>query len=197
MKKHHVTFVVKHVFALGVSLMVFLPMVGYVTAPDYTFPTPPPGSVESSEPADTETPARRAYFTDYTREEVMQHYAMQLTNSPTLRLNYPPEDAQTLIRDQTRSTFLEELVHPLRQSLYINGFEPKIAKDDIWYKGTHFRQKLIVRSVTSPVWARVVVTSLISVLTYFLTIGLINSIASFLIGTIRFARYWFLKPRFL
>lgn len=197
MKKNHALFAVKHVFALGVSIMVFVPIFGYVTKPDYAFPSPPPGSVESSEPADTETPTRRAYFTDYTREEVMKHYAMQLTNSPTLRLNYPPEDAQTLIRDQTRSTFLEELVHPLRQSLYINGFEPKIAKDDIWYKGTHYRQKLIVRSVTSPIWARVGITTLIAILSYFLTIGLVNSIASFLIGIIRFSRYWFSKPRFL
>jgi len=68
---------------------------------------------------------------------------------PTFRLNYPPEEAQTIIRDQTRSTFLQEIVHPMRESVYINGFEPADPKDAVIIKGRHFRQKIIVRFVPS------------------------------------------------
>lgn len=123
----------------------------YLLFPAPEFPNPPSNSVQSKEPADTETPLRRAYFTDSGREEVMQNYLFQFSREfiPTLRLNYPPEEAQTLIRDQTRSTFLEELVHPFRESLYVNGFEPKDAKDEIIIDGVHWRQKIIVRYVPS------------------------------------------------
>lgn len=152
---------------LFLLLLAFLSVVAvvYVIAPDREFPAPPPGSVQSMEDADTETPMRRAYFTDYTREEVIAHYKDQFAmkilgiNIPSLRLNYPPEEAQTLIRDQTRSTFLEELVYPLRESFYINGFKPKEAKDEIWYKGVHYEQKIIVRSVPSNVSTRLLIVA--------------------------------------
>jgi len=76
------------------------------------------------------------------------------------RLNYPPEEAKTLIRDQTRSTFLEEIVHPLRESLYINGFDPKDPKDAIEIEGKPWRQKIIVRYVPSNTLTRVLVVVL-------------------------------------
>src|SRR5688572_10976337 len=95
----------------------------YLLIPNYEFPNPPVDAVQSEEPADSESPLRRAYFTNYTREEVIQHYRSQISDIPLLlRLNYPPEEAQTIIRDQTRSNYLEELAHPMRSSLYINGF---------------------------------------------------------------------------
>lgn len=94
----------------------------------------------------------------------MSWYKVQLDQSafmnillPTYRLNYPPEEAQTIIRDQTRSTFLEEIVHPFRESIYINGFEPKDPKDAVIIEGRHFRQKIIVRFVPSPPIVRVAV----------------------------------------
>jgi len=130
----------------------------YLLLPTPDFPKPPTDAVQSQEPADTETPLRRAYFTDFTREEVISSYKVQFDGKfPTLRLNYPPEDAQTLIRDQTRSTFLEELVHPLRESVYINGFEPKDPKDTININGRHWRQKIIVRYVSSSDWIRILI----------------------------------------
>lgn len=131
----------------------------FPSSPD--FPTPPPDSIQSSEPADTETPMRRAYFTNYTREEVISNYKKQMSQTAfsfaLQRLNYPPEDSQTIIRDQTRSTFLEELAYPMRESLYINGFEPKVAKDEIWYKGEHYRQKITIKYVPNSVSLRLVV----------------------------------------
>jgi len=125
---------------------------GYVLFPLPGFPEPLPGAVRSAEDGDNETPLRRAYFTDYTREEVVRYYLKQY---PGIRLNYPPEDSQTLIRDQTRTTFLEEIVQPFRGSVYVNGFEPKNPKDDVWYKGVDYRQKIIIRYVPSDVLVRV------------------------------------------
>ena len=144
----------------------------YLTIPSTVFPKPPPDSIQSGEPADTEDPNRRAYFTDYTREEVISFYKVQVGLSlPAfllLRLNYSPEDAQGIIRDQTRSTFLEELTYPLRDSLYINGFEPKEAKDVIWYKGKYYRQKITIKYVQNGVVPRVTIALGTIALSWFL-----------------------------
>ena len=143
--------IVKSVYIL-LSLFFLI----YLSFLNPQFPDPPTDSLQSNEPADTETETRRAYFTNYTREEVLVHYVNQLQKTtiwdikiPTYRLNYPPEEAQTLIRDQTRSTFLEEIVHPFRESLFVNGFEPKVEKDTIFIDGKRWRQKIIVRYVAS------------------------------------------------
>lgn len=131
-------------------------LVAYALVPNPPFPSPPPGSLQSDEPADTETSLRRAYFTNSTREEVIQNYMDQLNLMPILRLNYPPEEAQTIIRDQTRSTYLEELSQPLRLSVYINGFEPKEEKDAILIKGNKYEEKITVRYVPSNRYLRAV-----------------------------------------
>lgn len=138
--------------------IVLLGTITYTVYPAPKFPDPPPNAVQSMEDADIEDPLRRAYFTNYTREQVVDHYKNQFRfKAITLELNYPPEDAQTLIRDQTRSRYLEELVHPLRESLYINGFIPQDAKDDIWYKGVHYEEKITIRYVQSSLPVRTVV----------------------------------------
>ena len=126
----------------------------YLSLPNPEFPSPPNDALQSDEPADTETPLRRAYFTNLTREEIMEHYKNEFQGG--YRLNYPPEEARTIIRDQTRSTFLEEIVHPFRESIFINGFEPKDPKDAIEIKGRSWRQKIIVRYVPSSIWVRLV-----------------------------------------
>lgn len=157
------------------SLIILVLAVGYLLLPTPPFPLKPPDSVQSLEDADTETSLRRAYFTNFTREEVMAYYEQQLVRSPflgiqlpTYRLNYPPEDAFSVVRDQTRSTFLEEIVHPLRESLFINGFKPKEAKDEIWYKGIHFDQKITVRYSPSAIFIRLLLTFVAVVLLLFL-----------------------------
>ena len=123
--------------------IVFL---AYSFLPNLGFPDPPPDALQSKEPADSENlNVRRAYFTDYMREEVMAHYRNQMEKSqflglplPTYRLNYPPEEAQRIIREQTRSVFLEEIVHPFRESLYVNGFEAKEEKDTNFCRRFYF-----------------------------------------------------------
>ena len=139
----------------------------YLLLPNPAFPEPPPDALQSNESADTETLLRRAYFTNYTREEVMTHYKDQFEKPvifgiflPSYRLNYPPEEAQTIIRDQTRSTFLEEIVHPFRESVYINGFKPALKKDAVFIEGKDWYQKITVRFVPSNSLTRVTVAVL-------------------------------------
>lgn len=153
--------------------LIFLLYLGF---PSPSFPNPPQDSLVSKEPADLETALRKGYYTDLTREEVLQYYQAGLGKIgffglplPTYRLNYPPEEAQTLIRDQTRSTFLEEIVHPFRESLFVSGFEPKLDKDLIRVEGKLWRQKITVRYGPSSIIVRLGLGVLSLVFIYFLT----------------------------
>lgn len=150
----------------------------YVLLPAPHFPDPLPESRESWEPADLESFLRRGYYTDMDREDVIDHYMDEFNKSqflsvplPTLRLNYPPEEAQVIIRDQTRSTYLEELTHPFRESLYISGFEPREHKDDIFVDGKYWKQKIIVKYVPSLVFIRVVITLLLVVVLWMIIVS--------------------------
>jgi len=87
---------------------------------------------------------------------------------PTYRLNYPPEEAQTLIRDQTRSTFLEEIVHPFRESFYVNGYMPSKENEIIMVSGKKFLQKTIIRYVPSNIVIRFLFGAISLTLFYFL-----------------------------
>lgn len=135
-----------------------LSFVFYLITPLNSFPQPPEAVLTSNEPADQETPLRRGYYTDLSRAEILTHYQNQFGG---FRLNYPPEEAQTLVRDQTQSTFLEELNHPLRESLYINGFEPEISGKTDWQplvvSEKVWRQKITIRHITSALWLRLFV----------------------------------------
>jgi len=158
-----------------IFFLFFIFLLGYILPPGPTFPEPMSDFYQSGEPADVETLLRRGYYTNATRQEVMDHY-MKEFEKPTLwgipfltyALNYPPEEAQTLIRDQTKSTFLQEIVHPLRESVYINGFEPDGPEYAIVIKETPWRQKIIVRYVPSNLFSRVLVICLSGFAVYFL-----------------------------
>lgn len=149
-----------------IFLLLCLILLAYLALPNFSFPAPPPDSLISKEPADTETTLRRAYFTNYTREQVLSWYENEMRRStflgltlPTFLLNYPPEEAQTIIRDQTRSTFLQEVVHPMRESVFVNGYEPASTdqKNAIFIEGQHWRQKIIVRFIPSSLLVRIAV----------------------------------------
>lgn len=149
---------------ITVSVLIGLIFFGYLVLPNPTFPTPPPDALQSNEPADTETPLRRAYFTNYDRQQVLDWYKSQFEKSsflgiplPTYLLNYPPEDAQTIIRDQTRSSYLQEVVHPFRESVFINGFGAASAKDTIFIGGVVWKEKITVRFVPSSMVLRVLI----------------------------------------
>ncbi|KKQ91784.1 MAG: hypothetical protein UT58_C0010G0005 [Microgenomates group bacterium GW2011_GWC1_39_7b] len=147
-----------------ISVVLSAVFLFYLLLPNPDFPIPPSDSIQSDEPADLETPQRRGYFTNFTREQVMVWYKNQFDRSvvyniqlPTYRLNYPPENAQTIIRDQTRSTFLEQITHPFRESIYVNGYEPASEENYSVINGRKFRQKIIIKYVPSVVPVRVAV----------------------------------------
>lgn len=143
--------------------LFFLLLFHYVLLPNPEFPKPPDGSVQSDHPADVETPLRRGYYTNLTRAEVIAHYEKEFNKGfdiYTPKLNYPPEDAPLVIRDQTKSTFLEEIVHPLRESIYINGFEPKTEEYAQYLHGIRYNQKIIIRYVPSVIWVRIIILGL-------------------------------------
>jgi hypothetical protein len=139
--------------------------------------------LQSKEPADSEDTFRRAYFTNYERADILVYYQSIFSQkSPfklpfiTFRLNYPPEEAQTIIRDQTRSTFLEEIVHPMRESLYVNGFKPSLEKDAVIIDGINWVEKITVKYVQSSFWARILVGIFAIVLIPFIYLGYEESI---------------------
>jgi hypothetical protein len=163
----------KIVFALfGVALLV------YLAWPAPLFPKTLWDYISSTEPADKETPLRRGYYTNLTREQLMSHYTKEFGWGE--RLNYPPEEAQTLIRDQTRATFLEEIVHPMRESIFIAGNE--LGPDSGTFKagGKEFKQKVIVKYVGSNIFIRVLIG--------LSTLGLIWILASEWVKTVKTCR---------
>lgn len=144
---------------LIVGLLILVTLL-YLNIQSPKFPDMPPNSEQSTEPADVEDVLRKAYFTNLTRSEVLNYYQTNFKLNllglqlPNYRLNYPPEEAALLVRDQTRSTFLEEIVVPFRDSLYVNGFEPKEDKDRIIINGNEYRQKIVIKKIESNQFVR-------------------------------------------
>lgn len=114
---------------------------------------PPPGlseSLKSTEPGDTvQIENLSAYFTDKSRQEVVSFYQDYFSRSsflniplPTLKLNHPPEYARRVIKDTIRTYYFEELVHPFRESLFINGFDWK--KDVFTPEAKREKNKILV-----------------------------------------------------
>lgn len=88
-----------------------------------------PNSIKSTLSGDTvQFPNVSGYFSNHFRDFVVYFYVKNYQDSthfpfPPLRLNHPPEYSWTVINVNTDTTFLEELVYPLRDSLFVNGFE--------------------------------------------------------------------------
>lgn len=148
-------------------LLVYMLWPGPNSVTDFS---PLPNSEKSSLSGDTwQVPDVSGYFSDNYRGFVISYYLkmyqkLSLSPLPPIRINYPPEFAFTAIKKYTDSTFLEELVYPLRDSLYINGFEPfyQDGKPKFWgsiqFQPTDRRwyTKVTVRFYPSPVWARLI-----------------------------------------
>ncbi len=143
------------------AAMVFLIMAIYLALPSPNFPQLPPGSIQSIEPGDTESIYRRAYYTNLTREEIMAYYFQQF-GGWGLQIILPPEEAQTVIRDQTKSSYLEEIIHPGREVLYVNAFVPQLPKDQININKVHYLNKVAVRMVPSHVIGRLTMLLLVT-----------------------------------
>lgn len=156
--------------ALLISILIYLLGVAYLVQPSPKYPDVSSG-VRSDEPGDTwQNPDQKGFYTNEDRSSVLSDIQSQFAikvwgyTIPTYRLNYPPEEAYTLVRDQLMSYYLEEIVYPLRESIFVNGWEPKKApmfarvnpKDipEISIHGVPYNAKITLKPVSSPVWAR-------------------------------------------
>ena len=128
-----------------------------------------PNSTTSSYEGDTiQVPDVAAYFSGNYRDITISFYSQNYQAKTKffflpMRLNYPPEDAFTKIKDQTQSTYLEELTYPFRDSLYINGFEPLEnglpryrGADRIEYDGSKYDTKVTLRYYSSSLVSRLI-----------------------------------------
>lgn len=88
-----------------------------------------PDSAKSTQSGDTvQIPNVSAYFSNNFRDFVIPFYTNDYQQNsfspfPPLRLNHPPEYSWEVIKKHTETTYLEEVIYPLRDSLYINGYE--------------------------------------------------------------------------
>lgn len=146
-------------------LLIYLAWPGPTSIEDFSAL---PSSVRSKLDGDTwQVPNDKAYFSDNYRSFVIPFYKQIYQQKshlpfPPLRLNYPPEFAYTAVKVQTESTYLEELVYPLRGSLFVNGFEqfyadgqpvyPRAVKFNV--EGQKYNTKVTLRYYPSPLWVR-------------------------------------------
>ena len=133
-----------------------------------------PGAVKSIEPGDTIQIANvSAYYTDMARKDVVDFYFDYFSKSKffnipliTYKINHPPERIREILRDTQQSTYVEEIVHPFRESVFVNGFEWN--NDPFTPPGSREQNILVVNGVTyqfkitifyqpSFVWQRLVI----------------------------------------
>lgn len=169
------------IFSLG---LIYLLLPGPSTIDD--FPAIP-NSVKSEEPGDTvQNPNISAYYSYLTRDDTTEFYKDFYENSsilgkflPSIRLNHPPEYAFQYVRDQQQSTFLEEYSYPLRESLFVNGYEPKIENkirnreanfygNTIHINGKFYNSKTTLRFYPTNIIARILIYLGVWVASYFL-----------------------------
>lgn len=164
----------------------------YLTLPSPSLPDLD-NSVRSTEEGDTiQHPDQKAFYTNVERKDVIKEmqskFVVKIGNFviPSMRLNYRPEETKEFVREQTPSSYLEEIVYPFRESLFVNGFEPAnspiyrnwAAKDvpKVIHLQVNYFGKVTLRPVYSPIWARVLVWTLIFPSIYFVFLSLKRSI---------------------
>ena len=165
---------------ISAYLLLGLLIIGYLIIPAPKFPPPDlPQSIKSTEPGDTvQLSNTSAYFSDQSRANVINFYTSHFKrikifnisfSLPQYRLNHPPEEARRIWVDTKRSYYLEEIVHPLRESLFIDGFEwandvftkpQRRIKNKMVVGGRVWQAKVSLRWFQSSVLARLLIFSL-------------------------------------
>ena len=165
-------------FILSILFLVYLFIPGSRSISD--IPNLPNSERSNLSGDTTEIPEIKAFFSNNYRDFVMAFYKNEfykLSRLPFLpfKLNYPPEYAYTAIKDQTRSTYLEVLYYPFRDSLFINGYEPFDIEGKPRFEGaTKFVQddsyltKVTLRYYPSSYSSRLLVWILINLSIYLL-----------------------------
>ncbi len=167
----------------------------YLLAPTPSLPELS-NAVLSNEPGDTvQNPDQRGYYTNSSRQQVLSEIQKNFKINflgykiPSYRLNFRPEEAGELVRDQLKSNYLEEIIYPLHSSVFVNGWEPKkspayankqsLEVPDISIYGVPYEAKITLKPTTSTSPLRVFVWTLIFPLSYLvlksLTISLSNA----------------------
>ena len=113
-------------------------------------------SARSDEPGDTiQLQNVSAYYTNQSRTEIINFYKANYSGLFRIILNHPPEKAKTIIRDTTQSYYLEEFILPLKESLFINGFEwendvftkpEKRIQNKLIFKGKEYKTKVTLKT---------------------------------------------------
>lgn len=174
-------------------LLLYLSGLAYLALPDPKVLSLP-DSLRSTEPGDTwQHPDQSAYYTDLTREEVINFYqdsfALKIgtITIPSYRLNYPPEEASTYVREQLLTYYLEEITHPLRESLFVSGWNPRLspisnyrfdvekARWEIIIDGYEYQSKVTLKPYFSPPWIRFLIWTTIFPLTFLVLTQFSNS----------------------
>jgi len=155
-------------------LVIYLIGILYLILPSSKIPDLEP-ALKSIEPGDTvQIPGVSAYYTNLSRREAIAFFEKAFSHSSffnlplvTYRLNHPPEYARETIKDTLQTNFYEELIHPLRESLFISGWIP--GEDEVYLsksikpitdftiEGQNFTAKITLFRVESPIWARLLI----------------------------------------
>lgn len=152
------------------SLLLFIYMVLPGPSSINDFPVLPNSTKSTLEGDTIQVPNVAGYFSNNYRDFVTQFYREGYKSNTVfpfqpLRLNYPPEFAFTAIKDQTQSTYLEEYVYPLRDSIYVNGLEPLTEDGKPKFRGAipfeigeqRYKAKVTLRYYPSTIPVRLVV----------------------------------------
>ncbi len=161
---------------------IYLLGVVYLLLPNPVYPDLS-SAVLSTEPGDTwQNPDQKAFFTDKERSaainELQESFSLKIFGKtvPSFRLNYRPEEAAQFVREQIDSYYLEEIIHPFRESLFVNGWEPqnspywksvaagkrpRIQIDNVYYKS-----KITLKPTSSSIPSRLLVWTLIFPLSF-------------------------------
>lgn len=157
------------------SILIYLAGLYYLTRPTPAFPSPNQ-SVRSDEPGDTwQHPDQAAFYTNRNnRQEILgelqKKFGQGILEKLSYRLNYRPEESFEMVRDQLRAYYLEEIVHPFRESLYVNVWEPQasplIEPDDqgaqrMYFMKVYYPVKITLRPIYSSPWSRIMIWTLI------------------------------------
>jgi len=158
-------------------LCLYLIGLVYLSLPQPSVPVVIDG-LRSQEAGDTwQHLDQSAYYTQKERKQVLSElesdFSLKSYNPFPLsfRLNYRPEETTLFVREQVPSYYLEEIIHPFRESLFVNGWEPQNSplyvdlsqenKPLIQIDGVFYRSKITLKPVFSSLFSRVLVWTLI------------------------------------
>lgn len=176
-----------------ILFIIYVAGVIYLVQPIPVLPTLDNATLSNEEGDTWQNPDQRGYYTNLTRSQVLNQIQTMSEikifgwTVPNYRLNYRPEEAHELIRDQLKSNYMEEIVYPLRSSIFVNGWEPKNSPfyankpekeiPDISIYGVPYEAKITLKPNNSHVVSRVLFWSLIFPLSYLTMLSLKKSIS--------------------